>query len=294
MFQPNVDQIIEIDGASYRFSEHPNAPGMVYGQEGRQAIVYKLVTEEGEAQALKVFKPVFRNPSLVSLADQISPYAQLPGLEVCQRTVLTPSRHAQALRESPDIIYAVLMKWIEGPTWLEVMLEKEKFTPENALLIAKNLSTVMVRMEERGLAHSDLSAANLILSPSLSQAETSLVDVEGIFAPGLIKPDPLPAGSPGYAHKTAPQGVWSSQADRFSGAVLMAEILGFCAAEVRARAWGESYFNPRHMQQENEETDLMISALQNTWGDTIANLFQRAWRSSTLAECPTFGEWMVA
>ena len=63
-FQPHVDQELSIDGAAYRVTEHPNAPGMPFGQEGRQAVVYQLAAGD-DRRALKVFKPRFSTPSLV-------------------------------------------------------------------------------------------------------------------------------------------------------------------------------------------------------------------------------------
>jgi hypothetical protein len=41
-FQPQVNQELTIDDVTYRIAEHPAAPGIPYGQEGRQAIVYQL------------------------------------------------------------------------------------------------------------------------------------------------------------------------------------------------------------------------------------------------------------
>ena len=42
-FQPNPGDELSIDGAAYRVAEHPSAPGMPYGQEGRAGIVYQLI-----------------------------------------------------------------------------------------------------------------------------------------------------------------------------------------------------------------------------------------------------------
>ncbi|MEM2461005.1 MAG: hypothetical protein QXV20_07090, partial [Candidatus Hadarchaeales archaeon] len=116
----------------------------------------------GEGLALKVFKPRFRLPFLVAQAERIAPFASLPGLSACQRTVLTPSRHADLLRQHPDLTYAVLMPWIEGPTWQEVLLEKKPLSPEQSLALARGLAEVLVRMEEQGIAHCDLSAPNVM------------------------------------------------------------------------------------------------------------------------------------
>ena len=36
-FQPSPNQKLEIDDGIFNVAEHPSAPGMPYGQEGRQA-----------------------------------------------------------------------------------------------------------------------------------------------------------------------------------------------------------------------------------------------------------------
>ena len=292
-YQPTPDQELTIDSTSYHFAEHPSAPGMAYGQEGRQAVVYQLNGED-DLKALKVFKPRYRSPFLVSLADHIAPYASLPGLQVCQRTVLTPSRHTDILRSFPELIYAVLMPWVNGPVWKEIMLEKQELTPAQSLGIAQSLASTLLTMEERGLAHCDLSASNLILAPDLAQFTVDLVDVEDIYASGLQRPDALPAGSPGYAHQTAPQGLWSRHADRFAGAILLAEILGWCIPDVLKAAWGENYFQPQEIQQDCERFQIIVRNLRTYWGDEAASLLNRAWHSDTLTDCPTLGEWLVA
>src|SRR5438132_18583 len=101
-WQPVVNEHLDIEGVAYRVAEHPAAPGMPYGQEGRAATVYQLVADT-EQRALKVFKPRFQVPGLVTLADQLAPLAALPGLLVCERRVLTPRRHPALLRQYPDL-----------------------------------------------------------------------------------------------------------------------------------------------------------------------------------------------
>mgnify|MGYP005838462579 CR=1 FL=1 len=115
-FRPNVNDTLIIDNVAYRIAAHPGAPTIPYGQEGRQAVVYQLLSPDGPS-ALKVFKPRYRAPTLVSLSDRLQAFADLPALQVCRRTVLTPHRHTALLQEHPDLTYAVLMPWIEGPTW---------------------------------------------------------------------------------------------------------------------------------------------------------------------------------
>jgi len=311
-FQAEVNLELLIDSTPWRIAEHPAALGMPYGQEGRAAVVYRLNSDTA-ARAIKVFKPRFRLPSLVSLAQRLEPFADMPGLAVCQRTVLTPQRHAALLRQYPDLTYAVLMPWIEGPTWMEVVLRRDdpqdgSLSPAQSLTLASALTAILAEMEQSSVAHCDLSGPNVLLpllasSPSQGEGrgggrttgeDVALVDVEQLYGPDLEQPTVLPGGSPGYAHKTAPDGLWSSEADRFAGAVLIAEMLGWCDSRVRNAAWGEHYFDPAEIQTDSDRYRLLVTTLRERWGEAIAGLFERAWLSETLADCATFGEWLVS
>jgi len=299
-FRPNPNDELIISGVTYRVAEHPSAPGIPHGQEGRAGIVYHLHPTSsgkkavGENLALKVFKPRFRLPYLVSQAERIATYADLPGLQVCRRTVLSPSRHVELLRQHPDLTYAVLMPWIEGPTWLEVVLEKKPYSREQSLALARALTETLVRMEEQGIAHCDLSGPNVMLPILAGREGLELVDVEGMYAPGLPQPEALSSGSAGYAHKAIKDGVWNPKADRFAGAVLLAEMLGWCDAQVCQSAWSESYFEPGETQQNGKRYQTLLTSLRHHWGDGVAGLFERTWQSDSLSDCPTFGEWLVA
>jgi len=91
-------------------------PGVPCGQEGRAATVYKLAAAGGDPQALKVFKPRYR----------------LPGLAICRRAVLSARRHRELLRRYPDLTYGVLMPWVEGPTWMQVLGRSARCRPRRA------------------------------------------------------------------------------------------------------------------------------------------------------------------
>jgi cytoskeletal protein RodZ len=318
-FRPNVQDELIIAGTIYRVAEHPAAPGFPYGQEGRAGIVYQLLSLTsypspdgrevgGEGRvALKVFKPRFRTPALVAQAEKLAALTDLPGLRATQRTVLTPTHHAALLQQHPDLIYAVLMPWIEGPTWQEVLLAKRPLDPRQVLTLARELAEVLTHMEQRAIAHCDLSGPNVLL-PALTPAFGSLspagrgdrgegvalVDLEGVYAPGFGRPEALSSGSAGYAHREAADGLWGPQADRFAGAVLLAEMLGWCDPQVVQAAWGESYFDPAEMQRDTVRYQALVAALTRRWGESVSDLFTRAWHSQTLADCPTFAEWLLA
>lgn len=301
-FQPQIGQEIIIEQSIYRVAEHPAAPGVPFGQEGRTAVVYRLDAGDS-AKALKVFKSRYRTPALVGLAQKLASYADLPGLAVCRRTVLTPQHHGALLRRYPDLTYAVLMPWIEGPTWTEVLLGRETqwrqgITPEQALRLAGALATILAEMEQKGVAHCDLSGPNVLLPALLSHSNgqheaVSLVDVEQLYGPGLEQPPSMPESSPGYRHRTTRDGVWSEVGDRYAGALLLAEMLGWCDERIRRAAWGEHYFDPGEMQTTSERYRLLVTVVQERWGTQVVGLIERAWRSETLADCPTFGEWLL-
>ncbi len=292
-FLPSPGLTITIDKRVFRVAEHPLAPGMgmSYGQEGRRAVVYQLLAESGDKYALKVFKARFRIPRMVAVSETLEPYASLEGMQACRRTVLTASRHRELLSEHPELAYAVLMPWVDGQTWQEILLSDEPVSSERSLKRAQSSADLLVRLEERGLAHCDLSGPNLIIQPG---DRPGLVDLEEMYGPGFQEPKEIPAGSPGYAHKSAPRGIWSDEADRFAGAVLLTEMLCWHDPAVREAAWGESYFAPKDMQTENQRLDVLRGSLETYYSSRILDLFNQAWRSDSLRDCPTFAEWAVA
>ena len=264
---------------------NPAAPGVPNGQEGRQAIVFQLLAGGGEARALKVLKPQYRHPSIVSLAQQLAPFADLSGLDACRRIVLTEQRQTALLSRFPDLMFASLMPWIMGPTWMEIMLDKRPLSPEASLRLARSLAGLLAALESRHAAHCDLSAANVLL-PALasgnghhSRSDIALVDVEQLYGPDLARPDTVPAGSPGYGHRAAAAGVWGPDADRFAGAVLICEMAGWCDERVRNSAWGESYFDPGELGKDSTRYSTIQRVLRERWGEGFANL---------LGACPIF------
>jgi len=292
IFRPTINDTITIEGRQYRFVEHPSAPGMVYAQQGRRATVYKLVDSSETVKALKVFLPHFREPRLIRVVQCLQPYASLPGLQACERMVLTTGKHGELLKTYPDLDYAFVMPWVDGPTWMETILGRDVLAPERSIKLAHGLARLLVSMEEQGLAHCDISGTNIILAPN--NGKLALIDLEEMFGPDFQKPEELSSGSSGYGHASIARGVWDAQGDRFAGAVVLAEILGWCEAAIRDASWDESYFDPKDIHQKGDRYTRLFNVLSQRWGGGVAALFERAWTSKTLSECPTFAEWLVA
>ena len=167
---------------------------------------------------------------------------------------------------------------------METMVQRRALSPGESL----SLAGVLAAMEGKGLAHCDLSGPNVMLPP---EGGVVLVDVEEMYGAGFEQPEVLSSGSSGYAHRSAAEGLWGPEADRFAGAVMLAEMLSWCDGRVREAAWGESYFDPDEMQEETERYRSLVEVLRGRWGASVARLFEWAWGSETLADCPTLGEW---
>lgn len=302
-FAPEINTEIIIEGENYRFGAHPVLRSEPYCQEGRASMVYQIVNDN-QKRALKVFKQMHRKPALVSLSDKLSDYALIPGLRVCARTVLTPAKHETLLRKHKDLVYSILMPWIEGPTWFDILIDNRELSKKACLSIASALCLTLTNMEQRGLAHCDLSGPNLILS-CLHENQNGngahaiqLVDVEGLYSSQLTRPEILVSGTyPHLENKLSGVGEWSDKADRFAGAVLMAEILGWCDRRTREyihRLNKDTFFNAEELQEQNEGYQVLYQGLHDQWGEDVAELFKRAWDSKSLSQCPTFGEWSLA
>ncbi|MNH79519.1 hypothetical protein D3C73_318400 [compost metagenome] len=306
-FQPNPGDEVYISHTKYLVGQHPAAPGMAYAQAGRQGTVYKLIPEHGgedEAKALKIFYPKYRNPALVYQSENMEVFSSLPGLKVCSRLVITPETNGTLIAKYPDMLYAVLMPWVNGSTWMDVLAHRDQLTLLESWEMAKGLASVGSAMEQKGLAHCDLSSPNVLLPawrnpnhPPNGSSSIELVDVEQLYSPRLDPPDVNFTGSPGYAsgqpvHRST-GGPWHAYADRFAGAIILAEMLSWSDPRILAEAWGESYFDPEEMQTQSARYELMVRSLEANWGKGAAELFVRAWQSDDVRNCPTFGEWLV-
>jgi hypothetical protein len=299
-FAPQVDASLIIEGEPHRFMAHPAARGMniVWGQTGRFGTVYALESH-GSRYALKVFAAGFRDEGFVENALQLRRYSIFPELRACARIVLTPENHGDLLQQYPDLTYAVRMPWIVGSTWLQAMQESANdgrpLTRQQSHSLANELARTLARMQSWGIAHCDLSNSNVMVT--IEPPSIALVDVEDMYAGDFRRPEQLTVGSPGYAHFTAPAGLWSPIADRFAGAVLIAEMLGWSDPVIRHSACGEYYFDPREMPSERarsttcERLNILLSVLADRWSPEIAQAFATAWYSKTLQECPAMSQW---
>jgi hypothetical protein len=288
MFNPTLETRLFVEDRNFTFAPHPAIPSMVWGQEGRHATVYRIVAE-GESYGLKVFRPAFRHEGLITAAESLWTFHELPGMQVCKQAVITRAGYPELVDHYEDLDYAMVMPWIEGETWFDILNKRAKITLDQARALADSMAWTLYALELNQLAHCDLSNGNTIIAPQADRIH--LVDVEDLYSPWLSPPPMLPAGSPGYQHReVARSGQWGPAADRFGGAVLMAEMLGWAHPDVRQSAWGESYFDPAEMQQPGERFDTLMRVLR-LYHPGFAETFENVWRSEKLEDCPPIKTW---
>jgi hypothetical protein len=294
---PRPDDLVKIGDKSYRFAPHPAAPSMVFGQEGRKSIVYQLKPLSGDnIYALKVFKQVFREPYIRDVAQRIAIFADLPGMVACRRMVLNRNDHNQLIEQYPELEYAVLMPWVGDTAWQGIILSDRLLSRDQSLSLAKYTAFVLATLESRGLAHCDIAGSNVLVYTD--QLAIHLVDLEDIYGPELLAPSAFPAGTLGYQHPTIrknPRGQWCAEGDRFSGAIMLAEMLGWHDSRILSAADDEHYFEQDEIQEkaDSDRYRLMLDVLASFSKD-VAELFEKAWHSATLGDCPELGMWFDA
>jgi serine/threonine protein kinase len=210
-------------------------------------------------------------------------------MRVCDQKVIRRDTHPELVATHEDLDYAMVMPWIEGQTWFDFLQKKERTTLNQSRLLAESTAWVLYALEMNHLAHCDLSSGNVIIDPGVT--DVHLVDVEDLYSPWLTPPPMVPAGTPGYQHhEVGESGQWRPTGDRFSGAVLMAEMLAWAHPEVREKAHGESYFAPDELQSSNERYETLLDVLE-IYEPGFAAAFEEAWWSEALEHCPPLKTW---
>ena len=209
-FQPLANDLLQINGSTYMVQEHPQLPGsqIPFGQEGRKAIVYQLREQCSKSyHALKVFKETYRLSENVTIGKQMLRFSQLPGLSVWERKIITRQRQPLLVERFSELEYAVLMPWIEGRTWCDIVSPRLPLTAIESERMARYCADMMCALEESHLAHCDIASSNLVIQ---ADQRMELVDVEDMYAPGLTRPRHVSSGSDGYAHHSHSAGIWGS------------------------------------------------------------------------------------
>jgi len=266
-------------------------------REGNSSAVTCLSDPSGRLRALKVIRPEFRSPAIIRHAAHLHPLASTPGLAACEQQVFDPEVETQRVAENPDLAYAVLMPWIPGPAWCDVVAQVRPISAEVSISIARAFVQTMTAMEELGLVHGALCGENLLLPLMRDGSGIALVSLESMSGPGFSSVAVISEDAPGYEHAVSKASGTvrnDANADRVAGAILIGEILGWCSPSVRGAAAGDSFFREDEIGSATERYVLLTRSIEEKWGKGLAQLFRKAWMAQRPADCPTFGQWLIA
>lgn len=295
-FEPKPGTRIHLNGEAIEFiSLDSTGPGksFVYAESGKEGTVYKVLKGK-EFYALKVLYPEYRDKRLLRNTEKLRQFKGIEGLKVTDRTVITRQSFPSLVSDFEDLEFSILMPWIDGILWANLMISENQLKAEMYIQIAKLLMRVMCGLESQGIAHCDMSNNNFIINPGLSSVE--LIDIEDMFAPDMPRPIPTVSyGTEGYRTAwIAENGLWSPESDRFACAILCAEILAWHNKDVRdSRAGSSSFFDEEEIGESSDRFRLISHRLKE-FNPTLPALFQKAWNSKRPDQCPAICEWMNA
>lgn len=292
---------LKIDGRIYVVQPDPD-PDMAhrpYIELGGSGLVMQLLLANDKTyHALKIFN----NPKTALVKSNQSleknNVSQLPGLIVAQREVINSKAnlYSDLLKKYPFLNYAVLMPWIGGYTWFEILGDSKgeskipAFNKNTSLYYASQLSRVLASLESKEYAHCDICSNNIILD--FKNSSVQLIDIEDMYLPGASKSEDFIGGQNGYAHPNRPLGhQWVKESDRFGGGMLISEILTWCDPKIREASDSESFATPTELCKDSKKHNLMMNALKQYGNDELAILFDKLWNSKDLKSCPALREW---
>lgn len=266
---------------------------------GEQAAAYYLIDEENQGWILKKFFPETQlNSVYVEAIQGLIP--KRPGFESgFGRQVLQSSSASDFGYSAPEFLTwiegAILMPQVMSPTWAEVAASIREgsaiLSSVERLLLCRKLSELVGLLESLGLAHRDLSAANVMLDPL--NMEVHLIDWDSLFHASLELPANATGGTRGYvAPFVTVDGVanatWQHNSDRFALTALNVELLTASAGV----AFGSGIPLPDDAPDRSVRSlDALRESLRRSFPAAVEFL-DAAVAARSFADCPSPAEWI--
>lgn len=284
-FRPKPNEVIPLLGKKLTFEELPTAPGILFSSEGGRAFVYRVHDERRNRFALKVFKAKFRNSRVIDGASHLQTLTGYPGMLAARREIVRPTE--PVVTKYRDLEYAVLMPWVPGKTWFDCLQSAETrgaiYGVDQARAMSSHFLDVVAGLEKDTIAHTDISAANVMVQDRLN---TELLDLEEMYLRGAPEPNPKTIGTKGYQHRAA-RPTWRPDGDRFAAAVLATEMLLLSEEGLARRATSNGYFSGNCAEAEAERRFQDARYYLRDVSKDFAMHFESAWYSDELSRCPT-------
>lgn len=284
-FEPSIGDVLRLFGDKYKVQEHPNAPGIVFAASGGKADVYQLLGRGKRRWGLKVFFAAFRDARILDSTKHLHTIENYKGLMVARRRVVTPTE-GDACRYR-DLHYSVLMPWVSGRTWYDSLEQRRLQQLADAKARATRFLQVISRLEQSGIAHTDISSGNVSFEHSTE--DTQLLDLEDMYLPNVPKPSSTTTGTPGYDNPGG-QETWRPAGDRYAAAILAAEILLMSDETLAAEVDSNSFFTGNRLKDIARNRFNKAEPYLHEVSPSFAELFTAAWNSASLEDCPQIQE----
>lgn len=293
-FDPSVGDRLHFLGDEFTVQEHPNARGAVFAAEAGRAVVYQIKDAKSRAWALKVFFKKFQSEQVIESTKHLQKVENYEGLMAASRRVVLPND--QDAQKYEALHYAVVMRWVPGRTWFDLLEMGTTNAPIHQLPNARRLTErflkIMEQLESSGIAHTDISAGNVTVEHFAK--DTQLLDLEDMYLPRAPRPRATTSGTPGYSHADVERrhavdprySTWQAAGDRYAAAILAAELLLMSEEGMAREAESGGYFTG-HRDDPKAQTRFRTaeSYLQQV-APNFCKLFVHAWTSDQLTSCP--------
>lgn len=271
-----------------------------YKQLGGSGEIRKLSLGKSKRYfALKVFDTPDEKRVQKDRALKAGRVHKIEGFEVADRKILTPRKNKELIRQFPPLKFAALMPWMPGFTWQEILAgqsEDNKYdlrsflNRDSALYFASKLADSLAGLEEAGFAHCDLCSNNLILDPASRQVY--LIDIDDMYGPKMERDEKFLGGQIGYRHPLlSRRAQWAKSSDRFSGAILINEVLTLFNPGLKRLSAKDSFFSQEQLQNSDSKAELFFSLVNQQIGAEGTELFTKVWESKNVSSCPTLRAW---
>lgn len=291
-FDPKIGEVIQIFGEKYTFQRHPKTViEMTFKQEGRRAIVYQIKRHDNNLFALKVFKSRFRVPSLKDSSEHLKNLESFEGLRAAKRRILIQPE--PIIEQHSELEYAMLMPWIKGKTWNDILLGAQQsgasLEKSTAISLCSQFLRVMEGLEKVGIAHTDVAPGNVVIGDQ--KIDVQLLDLEDLYLPGIQTPPrgTHNIGASGYNHHSGAS-YWRPEGDRYATAIMAAEMLVLSNPQLARQVSEVGYFTAQHRTSEAASRFSQAERWLRDIAPEFATVFRRAWEANTLDECPPIYE----
>lgn len=116
-FNPAPGQAISLFDEEFTVEPHPKVPSIAYAREGGRGTIYEVCDTRGQAFALEVFKRRAQRTDQSRTTQRLRAYAGMRGLRAAYRRVVPGA----ASGGSEALAGSLLMPWIDGDTWFDVL-----------------------------------------------------------------------------------------------------------------------------------------------------------------------------